>query len=94
MQLLHLSEEELHRAQAEELERRDQQLLHGQLLQQNLGLREAHEKSLNEMEALKKIPEAPPSILLQDEDLSRIRTLFWNFQAEIQELQNEINCIE
>ena len=38
-------QEELHRAQAEERRRRDQQLLHAQLLQQNLGLREAHEKS-------------------------------------------------
>ena len=37
-------QEELHRAQAEELERRDQQLLHAQLLQQNSELREAHHK--------------------------------------------------
>ena len=34
-------QEELHRAQAEELQRRDQQLLHAQLLQQNWELREA-----------------------------------------------------
>ena len=38
-------QEELHRAQAEELQRRDQQLLHAQLLQQNCELREAHDKS-------------------------------------------------
>ena len=50
-------QEELHCARAEELQRRDQQLLHGQLLQQNLELREAHDKSLNEMEELKKFPE-------------------------------------
>ena len=31
-------QEELHRAQAEELQRRDQQLLHAQLLQQNWGI--------------------------------------------------------
>ena len=43
-----------HEFQAEELQRRDQQLLHGQLLQQNLELREAHNKSLNEMKELKK----------------------------------------
>ena len=42
--------EELHSAQAEELQRRDQQLLHGQLLQQNLEFREAHQKSLSEMD--------------------------------------------
>ena len=40
---------ELHCAQAEELQRRYQQLLHGQLLQQNLELREAQQKSLSEM---------------------------------------------
>ena len=34
--------------------RRDQQLLHEQLLEQNRDLREAHEKSLNEMEELKR----------------------------------------
>ena len=47
-------QEELHRAQAEELQRRDQQLLHAQLFQQNWELREAHDKSLKEMEELKK----------------------------------------
>ena len=35
-----------HEFQAEELQRRDQQLLYEQLLQQNLELREAHQKSL------------------------------------------------
>ena len=45
---------ELHRAhQADEQHRRDQQVLHEQLLEQNRDLREAHEKSLNEMEELK-----------------------------------------
>ena len=39
-------------AGAEQL-RRDQQLLHEQLLEQNRELREAHMKSLNEMEELK-----------------------------------------
>ena len=38
-------QEELHRAQSEERLRRDQQLLHEQLLKQNWELREAHEKS-------------------------------------------------
>ena len=47
-------QEELHRAQAEELHRRDQQLLHAQLLKKNYKLREAHDKSLKEMEELKK----------------------------------------
>ena len=51
--IIESQQEELHCPQAEELQRRDQQLLHGQLLQQNLELREAHQKSLNEMEELK-----------------------------------------
>ena len=42
------------RRRAEEVQRRDQHLLQGQLLQQNLELREAHQKSLSEMEELKK----------------------------------------
>ena len=51
-EILESQQEELHRAQAEELQRRDQQLLHAQLLQQNSELREAHHKSLNEMKEL------------------------------------------
>ena len=31
--------------------------------------------------------------MLQEEDWSRIRILSWNLLAEIQELQNEINCM-
>ena len=44
VKLLNLSQEELHSAQAEELQRRDQQLLHERLLQQISELREAHDK--------------------------------------------------
>ena len=47
-------QEELHRAQAEERRRQDQQLLHEQSSEQNWDLREAHEKSLDEMEELKR----------------------------------------
>ena len=46
--------EELHCARAEELQRRDQELLHEQLLKQNWELREAHQRSLTEMEELRK----------------------------------------
>ena len=41
--------------QGNDQHRRDQQLLHEQLLEQNRELRETHEKSLNEMEELKRI---------------------------------------
>ena len=53
-EIVESQQEELHCAQAEELQRRDQQLLHERLFQQNSELREAHHKSLNEMEELKK----------------------------------------
>ena len=53
-EIIESQQEELHCAQAEELQRRDQQLLHEQLLQQNWDLREAHEKSLSEIVELKK----------------------------------------
>ena len=46
--------EELHSAGAEEVQLRDQQPLQGQLLQQNLELREVHQRSLTEMEELRK----------------------------------------
>ena len=45
--------EELHCARAEEVQQRDQHLLQEQLLQQNLELREAHQRSLTEMEELR-----------------------------------------
>ena len=44
-EIIESQQEELHCAQAEELQRRDQQLLHERLLQQNSELREAHHKS-------------------------------------------------
>ena len=47
-------QEDFHRAQAEARRQQDHQLLHEQLLKQNWDLREAHEKSLNEMKELKR----------------------------------------
>ena len=85
-------QEELHRAQAEELQRRDQQLLHAQLLQQDWKLREAHDKSLNEMEELKKFQSSTFDTIARRkliEDQDTIVELI----GKIQELQNEINCM-
>ena len=42
--------------QGDEQLRQDQQLLHEQILEHDLGLCEDHMKSLNEMEELKRIP--------------------------------------
>ena len=85
-------QEELHRAQAEELQRRDQQLLHEQLFQKNSELREAHRKILNEMEELKKFQSSTLDTfarrrLVEDQDT------FLELTGKIQELQNEINCM-
>ena len=84
-------QEELHRAQAEE-RRRDHQLLHQQLLKENWDLREAHEKSLNEMDELKrfqgsKFDTIARRRLVEDQDT------ILELTGKIQELQNEINCI-
>ena len=78
-------------SQQEELHRRDQQLLQGQLLQQNLELREAHRKSLNEMEELKKFQSSTFDTiarrrLVEDQDTMELT-------GKIQDLQNEINCM-
>ena len=83
-------QEELHHAQAEDLQRRDQQLLHAQLLQQNWELREAHNKSLNEMEEVKKFQSSTFDTfarrrLVEDQDT------ILELTGKIQELQNEIS---
>ena len=65
--------------QGDERLRPDHQLLHEQLLKQNWDLREAHEKSLNEMEELKRF-QALHSTQLRRENWSKIETLSWNTQ--------------
>ena len=81
-----------HEFQADELQRRDQQLLHGQLLQQNLELREAHQKSLSEMEELRKFQSSTFDTIARRrlaEDQDTILAL----SGRVQDLQNEINCM-
>ena len=85
---IELQQEELHRAQAEERRRQDHQLLHEQLLKQHWDLREAHEKSLNEMEELKRFQGSTfDSVarrrLVEDQDT------ILELTDKIQELQNE-----
>ena len=85
-------QEELHRAQAEKIHRRDQQPLHEQFLKQNWDYREAHEKSLKEMEELKKFQSSTFDTvarrrLVEDQDT------ILELTGIIQELQNEINCL-
>ena len=84
------SQQELHCAQAEELQRRYQQLLHGQLLQQNSELREAHLISLTEMEELKKF-QISDSIARRR--LVEKQDTILKLTGRIQDLLNEINCM-
>ena len=86
-------QEELHRAEAEELHRRDQQLLHEQLLKQNWDLREAHEKSLKEMEELKKFQSSTFDTIARRKLIEDQNTIL-GLSGRVQELQNEINCIK
>ena len=85
-------QEELHRPQAEELQRRDQQLLHAPLLQQNWELREAHNKSLNEMEQLNKFQSSTFDTIARRRLVEDQDTIL-ELTGKIQELQNEINCM-
>ena len=85
-------QEELHRAQAEELQRRDRQLLHAQLLQQNWDLRGAHDKENNEMEELKKFQSSTFDTIARRRLVEDQDTIL-ELTGRIQDLQNEINCM-
>ena len=83
---------EIYRALAgDEQLRRDQQL-HEQLLEQNRDLREAHEKSLNEMEELKRF-QGSTFDTISRRKLVEDRDTILELTGNIQELQNEINCM-
>ena len=84
--------EELHLAQAEGLQRRDQQLLHEQLLKQNWYLPEAHERSLKEMEELKKFQSSTFDTIARRRLVEDQDTIL-ELTGKIQELQNEIKCM-
>ena len=85
-------QEELHCARAEEVQRRDQQLLQGQLLQENLELREAHQKSFSEMEVLKKFQRSTFNTIARRRLVEDQDTIL-ELSGRIQELKNEINCM-
>ena len=78
--------------QGDERFQRDQQLLHERSVEQNRELREAREKSLNEMEEMKRVQgstfdEFSRRKLIEDRDT------FLELTAKIQELQNRVNCM-
>ena len=82
--------EELHCAQAKELHRRDQQLLHERLLKQNSELRQAHQSSLNEIEELKKFQSSTFDTIARRRLVEDQDTIL-ELTGKIQDLQNEIN---
>ena len=84
--------EELHRAQAAGLHRRDQQFLHEQIWKQNWDLREAHEKSLNEMEELKRFQGSTFDTIARRRLIEDQDTIL-ELTGKIQEFQNVINCM-
>ena len=91
-EIIESQQEELHCAQAGELQRRDQQLLHEQLLQQNSEVREAHQKSLNEVEELKKFQSSTFDTIARRRLIKDQDTIL-ELTGKIQELKNEINCM-
>ena len=72
-----INQHEFQAARAEE----EQRLPQGQLLQQNLEFREAHQRSLTETEELRKFQSSTFDAVARRK-WSRIRTLCWNFLAE------------
>ena len=91
-EIVESQQEELHCARAEEVQQRDQQLLQGQLLQQNLELREAHKRSLTEMEELRKFQSSTFDTIAKRRLIEDQDTIL-ELSGRIQELQNEINCL-
>ena len=84
---------EIYRAhQGDERRRQDQQLLHEQLLAQNRDLRDAHEKSPNEMEELKRF-QGSTFDTISRRRLVEDRDTILELTGKIQELQNEVNCM-
>ena len=87
-------QEELHCTRPEEVQQRDQQLLQEQLLQQNLELRQAHHKSLTELEELKKFQSSEELSKFYFDTIARRRLVEdQDTILELTGLQNEINCL-
>ena len=77
-----------HALAGDEQHRRDHQLIHEQLLEQNRDLREAHEKSLNEMEELKRF-QGSTFHTISRRKLIEDRDTILEFTGKIQELRTQ-----
>ena len=88
-EIIESQQEELHCARAEEVQQRDHQLLQEQLLRQILELREAHQRSLTEMEELRKFQSSTFDTIARRKLIQDQNTIL-ELSGRIQELQNEV----
>ena len=79
---------ELHAAHAEE----ERRLLQGQLWRQKLEFREAHQQSLTEMEELRKFQISTFDTIARRKLIEDQNTIM-ELSERLQELQNEVNCM-
>ena len=87
-----INQHQFQAAQAEEVQQRDQQLLQGQLLQQKLEFREAHQRSLTEMEELRKFQSSTFDTVARRKLVEDQNTIL-ELSGRIQDFQNEIDCM-
>ena len=83
-----INQHEFQAARAEE----EQRLLQGQQLQQNVEFREVHQRSLTEMEELRKLQSSTFDTMARRKLVEDQNTIL-GLSGRIQELQNEINCV-
>ena len=83
-----VSHHELQAAQAEE----ERRLLQGQLWQQKLEFREAHQRSLSEMEELRKFQSSAFDTTARRKLIEDQNTIL-GLSGRVQELKNEVNCM-
>ena len=83
-----VSHHELQAAQAEE----EQRLLQGQLWRQKLEFRETHQRSLTEMEELRKFQSSAFDTIARRKLIEDQNTIL-ELSGRVQELQNEVNCM-
>ena len=83
-----VSHHELHAAHAEE----ERRLLQGQLWRQKLEFREAHQQGLTEMEELRKFQSSTFDTIARRKLVEDQNTIL-ELSGRIQELQNEVNCM-
>ena len=81
-----------HTLACDEQRRRDQLPLHEQLSEQSRELREAHMKSLQEMEELRKFQSSAFDTMARRKLVENQNTIL-ELSGRIQDLQNEINCM-